>query len=360
MINLFNIAGCLLFVCLSFIPSSKAAILSVQKAVVIDKDWVITSEYRYTISIDSEDEEIAYSEIFLPKNNPVRLVKGAFGRYGNGDRVDNPAKVNGNRLLLKDLQTGNLVHYGFAIETQFPGFEKTFTDRFQICQEKCTGTVRYSLAFPEPTLFQWVIESGEVENASEQVRRIEAGQFIWDSHYAAPAPEGAVLRITTFMSWDEVAQHYLGLYDQIVGTGINLKALSGLSVPNTASEDEKVETIVQFLENNFEYRAYVSETHFLLPDTPSIVLNRKWGDCKDLTLLGVVLLRSLGIDAFPVLVGPENQSKMACDFPDPFSLEHAVLGIQEIDFTKYYDWTLPTGKVDLTGKQVIPLRRVTS
>jgi hypothetical protein len=205
-----------------------------------------------------------------------------------------------------------------------------------------------------------MIESGEVKNAPGQAARLEAGKFIWDSQNAAPAPEGAVLRITTFMSWNEVTQRYLELYEQIIGTDMNVNALSVLSFSSTASENEKIEAIVRFLEKDFEYRAYVSETHFLLPDPPSIVLGRKWGDCKDLTLLGVVLLRSLGIGAFPVLVGPENQSETVFEFPDPFSLEHAVVGIQAGDLTKYYDWTLPDGTVDLTGKQVIPLRGVSS
>ena len=39
-----------------------------------------------------------------------------------------------------------------------------------------------------------------------------------------------------------------------------------------------------------------------MPHTPEEILKNAYGDCKDMTVMNVVLLRALGIEAYPALL----------------------------------------------------------
>jgi hypothetical protein len=60
------------------------------------------------------------------------------------------------------------------------------------------------------------------------------------------------------------------------------------------------------------------------PSSPELVMERRFGDCKDKALLLVALLRQLGIEAYPVLVDSDWNGKVDQHLPSPDAFDHAV------------------------------------
>jgi tetratricopeptide (TPR) repeat protein len=60
------------------------------------------------------------------------------------------------------------------------------------------------------------------------------------------------------------------------------------------------------------------------PALPAEVVARRWGDCKDKTLLLVTLLRALGLEADPVLVASQSPQLPPRLLPHPDAFDHVV------------------------------------
>src|SRR5262249_5331409 len=64
------------------------------------------------------------------------------------------------------------------------------------------------------------------------------------------------------------------------------------------------------------------------PTAPSAVLKRRYGDCKDKSLLLIALLRALGIEAHPVLLTIGQPRGLDKALPSPQLFNHAIVQVK--------------------------------
>lgn len=75
------------------------------------------------------------------------------------------------------------------------------------------------------------------------------------------------------------------------------------------------------------------------PNPPAIVFARRFGDCKDKTLLTLTLLRHLGIEAHAALVNTSLRRAIADRLPDPGAFDHVLVQAQVDGKTWWIDPT---------------------
>jgi hypothetical protein len=63
------------------------------------------------------------------------------------------------------------------------------------------------------------------------------------------------------------------------------------------------------------------------PTPPAQVYQRRFGDCKDKTLLTITMLRALGIDAAPALVNTSITRQVASWAPSPIAFNHVLVRV---------------------------------
>lgn len=80
-------------------------------------------------------------------------------------------------------------------------------------------------------------------------------------------------------------------------------------------------------------------TYSHTPTKPSKVFERRFGDCKDKTLLLATMLNELGIEARPALVNTEVQRALDNWQPTPYAFDHVIVRA-ELDGKTY--WLDPT------------------
>ncbi|WP_170329061.1 DUF3857 domain-containing transglutaminase family protein [Ruegeria arenilitoris] len=76
-----------------------------------------------------------------------------------------------------------------------------------------------------------------------------------------------------------------------------------------------------------------------LPRTPETVWARKFGDCKDKSILLVSILKELGISADVVLVHSSNGRNLPGYLPSPYLFNHAIVRVFDGDETFFLDPT---------------------
>lgn len=85
--------------------------------------------------------------------------------------------------------------------------------------------------------------------------------------------------------------------------------IQAMNLADDASELDKVKAVYAYLQDNIRYVfAHVGRGGYD-PHPASEVIERGYGDCKDQTVLGLSLLRALGVEAYPALIQTPNDGR---------------------------------------------------
>ena len=110
------------------------------------------------------------------------------------------------------------------------------------------------------------------------------------------------------------------------------------NLPEWPADLDTVEARFEWL---FRYVAVEVGDGNYIPHEPRQVLQYKYGDCKDLSLLMAELLRLRNIDAYPILVQMPAWRMFDSSYPSMRQFNHCIVAIVRLGDTTYYD---PTAK----------------
>ncbi|ABC33537.1 conserved hypothetical protein [Hahella chejuensis KCTC 2396] len=171
--------------------------------------------------------------------------------------------------------------------------------------------------------------------------------YVWDDanvaayynegNYPLDYEPGSFISLTDFPDWDGVIRWAEPLY---AVRPIKSKELRDLRDElKSMPKEQAVITALQFAQEQIRYLGIELGQNSHLPRAPDMVIENRYGDCKDKTLLLVSLLRSIGIDAYPALVSWEIASGVDKIAPSPGGFDH-VITLVELDGQRY--WLDPT------------------
>ena len=111
------------------------------------------------------------------------------------------------------------------------------------------------------------------------------------------------VQLSSFRSWEEVGIWYFNfaIPETAVTPAIQAKALELTKGLTTNLEKEKA--LYQFVSTKFRYISISFGTGRYQPHSADDVLAEEYGDCKDKHTLFAALLKAVGIEAWPVLIG---------------------------------------------------------
>ncbi len=113
-------------------------------------------------------------------------------------------------------------------------------------------------------------------------------------------PRSPHIVLSTAKDWNAVATGY-GVVVERQLQGFNA-AKHLPKWPAGANREQKILAIVDQLNREVRYTGIEFSEASVVPRKPAEVLERKYGDCKDKSTLGVALLRSAGIEAYVALL----------------------------------------------------------
>jgi len=123
----------------------------------------------------------------------------------------------------------------------------------------------------------------------------------------------------------------------------NTKYFENLSksiVGNSNDEKEIIEKIFNYVQENYRYIAVnIGESGFV-PNTPEDIEKNKYGDCKDMTVLNVVLLQAQGIESFPALINTTDRGDIHKNLTS-LDFNHMITYVRDRNGKEY--WLDATG-----------------
>jgi tetratricopeptide (TPR) repeat protein len=114
-----------------------------------------------------------------------------------------------------------------------------------------------------------------------------------------------VVDLTTFRDWDEFANWWWSLIEKEFVTTPDMRAKVAELTAELPTEAEKVEAVARFVGQEIRYNAWPFGTHGYEPFSAATIFERRFGDCKDKSILMRQMLAEIGVDAVPVLIKAE-------------------------------------------------------
>ena len=236
-------------------------------------------------------------------------------------------------LFLEDVRAGDRVEYDYTLRGRNPSLNGKYSDTLLMGWPMPVLRQRFRMLWPEGRRLNFALHGA---NFRPVVRHHDGlNEYIWDAHqepamvvedqipsWFAPYPW---LQLSEFTNWSDVAAWATGLF---VTTNLDAPALqreiSNLKQPGLTAE-QTVQQALEFVQNNVRYLGIEFGPNSYRPTDPAMVLQHRFGDCKDKAFLLCTLLRGLGYDASPVLVATGFRQTLPDLLPAPHDFDHVIV-----------------------------------
>ncbi len=143
-----------------------------------------------------------------------------------------------------------------------------------------------------------------------------------DKEPAKKEDAGPSVQLTTFRSWEEVGRWYGQLAASRAAVTPAISAKAAEITKGLLTNDEKLRALYAFVSMKFRYISISFGTGRYQPHTADEVLANQYGDCKDKHTLFAAMLKAVGIEAWPALIGAGI--KFNPDVPSPAQFNHLI------------------------------------
>ncbi|MGO9486872.1 MAG: S41 family peptidase [Rhodomicrobium sp.] len=249
-------------------------------------------------------------------------------------------------ILVNDLRVGDTLEVLYSVQGQNPVFGSKMVQNTLWDAGYSTALRRAIVKTPKDRKIYWRFQG---DGARQHVTPVETQggglrTLVFEERNVAAAvaepltpPDYIALRslqFSEFSSWDDVAA-WGGQLFQVTDTA-NAEFRQAVdkfrAVPTAAG---RVSAALEFVQSEIRYFSVSIGVSSHRPAQPSTLLARRFGDCKDKSLLLVSLLKELDIEAYPVLVKAGGRKWLEKALPSPADFDHVIV-LAVVDGKRFY------------------------
>lgn len=108
--------------------------------------------------------------------------------------------------------------------------------------------------------------------------------------------------LSTFATWNDFAKWWWALIEDEFTSTPAMKAKVAELTAGLTEERDKIRAIARFVGQEIRYNAWAFGPHGYQPYSAPTIFERRFGDCKDKSILLVELLKQIGVAANPVVI----------------------------------------------------------
>ena len=234
--------------------------------------------------------------------------------------------------ILPDIRVQDVVEVEYTVSGTNPVFGNHYANFFTMTQMKPVREYRFRMISPESRQMTWKLPAGVSARESTQagVKQIDITQtnikpFIQEDKTPGWYSAQQFVEISEYKSWDEVNQWASGLFAYNAPLSSELQQKVQDWQNRKLSQAELVVEVLRWVQQDIRYFGIEMGENSHLPAPPDVTFSRKYGDCKDKSLLLVTLLRALGIEARPTLASMFMNRNVEKMLPSHAVFDHAIV-----------------------------------
>lgn len=253
-------------------------------------------------------------------------------------------------VILEDVRVGDVVDYSYSLNGENPifgamqfggiGLNANYSieklSARLIADRKRKLTVRLQNA--EVTVQQQELNG----NSVYIVERSQVPAIRAEENYPPGYTPYAWMDYSEYADWPAVAAWAQGLYRGVAKDSQAVNALARRLKAESQNTADFIAKTLFFVQSEIRYLGLELGENTHLPNAPSTVLSRRYGDCKDKSLLISELLRRGGVKAWPALVSTQFQGLVTEVLPSPGVFDHVIVLVEHegkrywLDGTRLY------------------------
>ena len=236
-------------------------------------------------------------------------------------------------VFLDDVRVGDVVEYEYSVRGHNPVFARKQFGQFDLQWAVPVARAHSRLLWPlgrELNLLQRNNAPAAATSDGATHR-----DYRWDLHGVAgkqvesdapawfdPYPS---VQWGEFKDWQAVARWAVPLYRLPERPAPSVQAEVARISAQHADAGDRLLAALRFVQREVRYLGIEIGGSSHAPSPPEVVLERRFGDCKDKALLTVALLRGLGIEAQPALVNTSLRRGISQWQATPSAFNHVVV-----------------------------------
>ena len=238
-------------------------------------------------------------------------------------------------LAVKGLRVGDRLDYAYTSYGKNPAYgEGYFVRRWQAYSTPAQHIYRRAVIAPDMPIFMKLHaeavspkktkdkDSGHTvfTTSLRDIEGLSANDKRPSWHYGFPAVE-----LSSYDNWSKVGNHFAPYYRIKELIDPSIKAVADEIMQATSEPKEQTRRALNYVQENIRYLGLEMGVGGFEPRQPSLVFERRFGDCKDVTLLLLTLLKSLDVKADPVLVHTDERAGFLHGQPNHWAFNHVVV-----------------------------------
>ncbi|HUA37506.1 MAG TPA: DUF3857 domain-containing transglutaminase family protein [Candidatus Sulfopaludibacter sp.] len=258
--------------------------------------------------------------------------------------------LNGEKsviLVLDDVRVGDIIDYAYSLKGRNSVFDGHFSCIVPVQLEQPVDRLLTRVLWPSQKPLYAKMHGCSVEPVA--ITGKKAVEYVWDLRQVpGTALEDSLpawydpdpwVQLTDFKTWVEVNQWASALFrvTSPFSPSLERKIEEWKQIPEP---EQQVLTVLRFVQDEVRYFGIEIGRSTEQPADPSVVFARRFGDCKDKSLLFVTILRALGIEAYPVLVNAALGRGIWDWRPSASAFDHCIAVVRFNGQTYWLDPTL--------------------
>ena len=258
-------------------------------------------------------------------------------------------------VFLDDVREGDTVDYSYSVTGRNPVFKGLDFGRYPLQFPVPVARLHARLLVPldkhlnfaarNTAIKPVVSEHGGLRDyvwnvANPPVLQVESEAPSWYMPYADVA-------WSEFADWAAVAHWARPLYQVPASLSPELQAQVDRIANTEKTSAGRMLAVLNLVQSDIRYLGVEIGQNSHAPNPPDLVYSRRFGDCKDKTLLALTLLDHLGIEAHAALVNVSLQRGLADMLPSPGLFDHVLVQARVDGKVWWIDPTRYTQKEDL-------------
>ena len=145
------------------------------------------------------------------------------------------------------------------------------------------------------------------------------------------------IRLGGVGSWDSVAAEFQRRWADRVTLDDETRQAAATVVGDTPDTEARILKLAEFVQKEFAYQAIEFGVRGRVPNPAARTLESRCGDCKDLSLLLVQLLKAVGVEAYVALVA--THGSLAKEVAEDEQFDHAIVHVPGFRAGWFFDCT---------------------
>lgn len=251
--------------------------------------------------------------------------------------------------ILKDIRIGDLIDFAYTLTGNNPIFQPYTSLIVPLESNNYIEEMELKLILPQNEAFYYtcnecndfsIMDTTEDE---QLIIKLTGHDVLPMSEFENNMPSyqymNRFFNLSNFKNWTEVNHWAQGVF--ALENAPDLSAVHQEIYTGDETMESKINKAIDFVQDEIRYMGIETGIGSIKPFAPEEVVKHRFGDCKDVSLLLVHLLKSIGVDtAYPVLVNSYLNHTIAKHLPSGSSFNHVIVQFNYNGKTYWIDPTM--------------------